>query len=107
MRVSLSNSPAQSQQVKQQLAQPEESLSFELGKAVQELPPLYTRILAGTITFIVLGTIGWAHFSKIEEVAVANGKLIPSTEVRPVRSLGAGSVTETKVSVGSTVKKGD
>jgi HlyD family secretion protein len=107
MRVSLSNSPAQSQQIKQQLAQPEESLSFELGKAVQELPPLYTRILAGTITFIVLGTIGWAHFSKIEEVAVANGKLIPSTEVRPVRSLGSGSVTETKVSVGSTVKKGD
>ncbi|MGV0025027.1 HlyD family type I secretion periplasmic adaptor subunit [Phormidesmis priestleyi] len=107
MRVPLSSSPAQSQQIKQQLAQPEESLSFELGKAVQELPPLYTRILAGTITFIVLGTIGWAHFSKIEEVAVANGKLIPSTEVRPVRSLGAGSVTATKVSVGSTVRKGD
>ncbi|NJR50986.1 MAG: HlyD family efflux transporter periplasmic adaptor subunit [Leptolyngbyaceae cyanobacterium CSU_1_3] len=107
MRVSLSNSPAQSQQVKQQLAQPDESLSFELGKAVQELPPLYTRILAGSITALVFGTITWAHLSQVEEVAIAGGKLIPSTEVRPVRALSAGSVTETKVEVGAFVKKGD
>lgn len=107
MRAFLSNSPAQSQQVKQQLAKPEDSLSFELGKAVQELPPLYTRILAGSITLLVFGTIGWAHFSQIDEVAIASGKLIPSTEVRPVRALSVGTITETKVKVGSTVKKGD
>ena len=107
MRVSLSSTPAQSQQVKQQLANPEDSLSFELGKAVQELPPLYTRILAGTVSVIVFGTIGWAHFSQIDEVAIAQGKTVPSTEVRPIRALGVGSVSQTRVKAGSVVKKGD
>ena len=106
MRVSLSSTPAQSQQVKQQLANPEDSLSFELGKAVQELPPLYTRILAGTVSVIVIGTIGWAHFSQIDEVAITQGKTVPSTEVRPIRALGVGSVSQTKVKTGSVVKKG-
>ncbi len=107
MKLSLSSSPAQSQQTKQRLAQPEESLSYELGKAVQELPPFYTRFLAGTITVLVFGTVGWAHFSEVDEVATANGKLIPSTEVRPLRSLGVGSVTNAKVKVGDTVRKDD
>ncbi len=106
MRVSLSSTPAQSQQVKQQLANPEDSLSFELGKAVQELPPLYTRILAGTVSVIVIGTISWAHFSQIDEVAITQGKTVPSTEVRPIRALGVGSVSQTKVKTGSVVKKG-
>ncbi len=51
MKVSISATPAQSRQVKQRLANPEESLSYELGKAVQELPPLYTRLLAGESAF--------------------------------------------------------
>lgn len=107
MRVSLSSSAAQSKQVKQQLAHPEDSLSFELGKAVQELPPRYTRILAGSISVLVLGTITWAHFSKIDEVATASGKTVPSTEVRPLRALSVGTVSKTSVKAGSTVKKGD
>ncbi|MBD2020532.1 HlyD family type I secretion periplasmic adaptor subunit [Leptolyngbya sp. FACHB-36] len=107
MRVSISSNPAQSRQVKQRLANPEDSLSYELGKAVQELPPLYTRLLAGSITLLVFSAIGWAYFSKVDEVAVANGKLIPSTEVRPIRSLSVGSVLQTKVKVGAPVKKDD
>lgn len=107
MKISLSSSPAQSQQVKQRLANPDDSLSYELGKAVQELPPLYTRLLTGTICFLVFGTIGWAHFSQVDEVATANGKLIPSTEVRPLRALSVGSITAIKVKAGDTVKKGD
>jgi HlyD family secretion protein len=49
MKVSLSNgaSASQSRQIKQQFATPGDSLSYELGKAVQELPPLYTRVLSG------------------------------------------------------------
>lgn len=115
MKVSMSPTPgapapgspdsAQARQVKQRLANPQESLSYELGKAVQELPPLYTRILAGGISAIVLGAIAWAHFSKIDEVAVANGKLIPSTEVRPIRATSVGSVNQIKVKAGDVVKK--
>jgi HlyD family secretion protein len=106
MKVSIDATPAQSRQLRQQMATPEDSLSYELGKAVQELPPLYTRLLAATISVITIGTIGWAQFSKIDEVAVAQGKMIPSTEVRPLRALTVGSVSNTKVKVGDRVKKG-
>ncbi len=103
----LISSPAQSRQVKQQFASPEEYLSYELGKAVKELPPLYTRALAGSISLIMFGTIAWAHFSQVDEVAVANGELIASLQVRPVRSLGEGTITDVKIKEGDRVHKGD
>ncbi len=112
MKVSISStpeasSPAQSRQIRQRLANPDESLSYELGKAVQELPPLYTRLLAASISLLAFGTIAWAHFSKVDEVAVAQGELIPSTQVRPVRSLGGGNIQQVMVKEGAIVKKGD
>lgn len=107
MRVSISANPAQSRQVKQQLAHPEESLSYELGKAVQELPPFYTRLLAGGISLLVFGTITWAYFSKVDEVAVAQGELIPSTQVRPVRALSPGTIQQIQVKEGQTIRKGE
>ncbi|MCL6435888.1 MAG: HlyD family type I secretion periplasmic adaptor subunit [Leptolyngbyaceae cyanobacterium HOT.MB2.61] len=106
MRVSVSSTPAQSRQVKQRLANPEESLSYELGKAVQELPPLYTRLLAGSITALVFGTIAWAAFSKVDEVAPANGQIVASTEVRPFRASSNGSIKRINVKEGELVKKG-
>ncbi len=111
MKVSLSNnsasSAAQARQIKQQFATPEDSLTYELGKAVQELPPFYTRFLAAGICVMTLGGIAWAHFSEVEEVAVAQGKLEASTEVRPVRSLSVGNVASIKVKAGDAVKKDD
>jgi HlyD family secretion protein len=106
MRVSLSSTPAQSRQVKQRLANPEESLSYELGKAVQELPPLYTRVLAASISALVFGTITWAALSKVDEVAPANGQLVASTEVRPFRASSNGSIETINVQEGDFVKKG-
>ncbi|MBD2034910.1 HlyD family type I secretion periplasmic adaptor subunit [Phormidium sp. FACHB-592] len=106
MKVSISSTPAQSRQIKQQLANPKESLSYELGKAVQELPPLYTRLLAGGISALVFGTIAWAHFSKIDEVAIAQGQLIPSTEVRPIRAGSVGSIQQINVKEGDQIRKG-
>ena len=106
MKVSISSTPAQSRQIKQQLANPKESLSYELGKAVQELPPLYTRLLAGGISALVFGTIAWAHFSKIDEVAIAQGQLIPSAEVRPIRAGSVGSIQQINVKEGDQIRKG-
>ena len=103
----LVSSPAKSRQVRQQFASPDDYLSYELGKAVQELPPLYTRLLAGSISLLVFGAIAWAHFSVVDEVATAPGELIGSTQVRPVRSLGEGSIRSVTVSEGDRVKKGD
>lgn len=91
---------------KQRFAKPDEQLSYELGKAVQELPPLYTRLLAGTISAIVFGAIAWAHFSEVDEVATASGELIASSQVRPITSLGNGSILAVKVKEGDRVNKG-
>lgn len=106
MKVSISSTPAQSRQIKQQLADPKESLSYELGKAVQELPPVYTRLLAGGISALVFGTIAWAHLSKIDEVAIAQGQLIPYTEVRPIRAGAVGSIQQINVKEGDQIRKG-
>ncbi|WP_066384522.1 MULTISPECIES: HlyD family efflux transporter periplasmic adaptor subunit [unclassified Anabaena] len=105
MKYSLSANAAQARQTKQQFARPEDQLSYELGKAVKELPALYTRLLAGTISLVVFGAIAWAHFSEIDEVAVAQGELIASTQVRPVTSLGNGSIVAIKVQEGDRVTK--
>lgn len=103
----LVSSPVQSRQVKQQFASPEDYLSYELGKAVKELPQVYTRVLAGSISLMVFGTIAWAHFSQVDEVAVASGEVIASLQVRPVRSLGDGTITNVKIKEGDRIHKGD
>jgi multidrug efflux pump subunit AcrA (membrane-fusion protein) len=105
MKSSLFANAIQSRQTKENFAKPEEKLSYELGKAVQELPPIYTRLLAGTISLIVFGAISWAHFSKVDEVATAPGELIAASKVRPVTSLGNGSIVAVKVKEGDRVTK--
>lgn len=100
-------SPAQARQTRQQFASPEDYLSYELGKAVRELPPLYTRLLAGTLTALVFGSIAWAHFSLVDEVAVTQGELVPAQQVRPVRALAGGIIREILVEEGDEVKKGE
>lgn len=107
MNIPLFSSPAQSRQVKQQFASPEDYLSYELGKAVKELPPLYTRLLAGSISILVFGAIAWANYSQVDEVAVATGELVASLQVRPVRSLGDGTITTVRVKEGDRIHKGD
>ena len=105
MKFSLAANAVQARKTKERFAKPEEQLSYELGKAVQELPPLYTRLLAGTMSFVIFGTISWAHFSEIDEVATATGELIASTQVRPVTALGNGSILAVKVKEGDRVTK--
>jgi HlyD family secretion protein len=105
MKYSLVANATQARQTKQRFAKPDEQLSYELGKAVQELPPLYTRLLAGTISLVVFGAIAWAHFSEIDEVAIASGELIASTQVRPVTSLGGGTIIKIKVKEGDRVTR--
>jgi len=100
------SSAAQARQTRQQFASPEDYLSYELGKAVQELPPLYLRLLAGSLTAIVLSAIGWAHFSKVDEVAVAQGELVPTQQIRPVQALQGGQIERILVKEGDRVEQG-
>ena len=107
MESPLASSPAQARQTREQFANNEDYLSFELGKAVKELPPLYLRLLAGGISLLFVSAVAWAHFSKIDEVATAPGQIVPSEGLRPLRALGDGLIREVKVEAGDKVKKGD
>jgi len=97
----------QRQQTKRQFANTQEYLNYELGNAVRRLPPLYTRILVGGICLVVTGAIAWAAFSKVEEVATANGEVVPATQVQPMRSLASGQLRDINVTEGKVVKKGE
>ncbi|NEQ97341.1 MAG: HlyD family type I secretion periplasmic adaptor subunit [Cyanothece sp. SIO2G6] len=99
--------PAQVRQTRQQFVNPEDYLSFELAKAVRQLPPLYTRLLAASLSALIFGAIAWAYSSKIDEVAVATGELIPSAQVRPVRALEGGVISEILVTEGQDVTAGE
>ncbi|MGF1512894.1 MAG: HlyD family type I secretion periplasmic adaptor subunit [Elainellaceae cyanobacterium] len=103
----LDTASARLRQTRAQFVNPEDYLSYELGKAVRQLPPLYTRLLAASISLMVFGAIAWAQFSKIDEVAVAAGELVPSAQVRPVRSLEGGVIEEILVEEGDVVGAGD
>jgi HlyD family secretion protein len=92
---------------RQHLVTEQEFLSYELGKSVKELPPFYTRILGIGISTLLVGTLAWAHFSKVDEVAVASGKLTPSEQMRPVRSIGNGNILSIHVKDGDRVQAGD
>ncbi|NJL61144.1 MAG: HlyD family efflux transporter periplasmic adaptor subunit [Methylacidiphilales bacterium] len=97
-----------SRQIREQFAKPDDYyLSYELGKAVQELPPLYTRLVGVTLSLAVFGAIAWAGLSKVDEVAVAPGEIIPSEQVIPVRWDGGGIIQNIWVKEGQQVRKGD
>ncbi|GFE67415.1 HlyD family efflux transporter periplasmic adaptor subunit [Chroococcus sp. FPU101] len=98
-------SPAHARQTKERFAEQNDYLSYELGKAIQELPPLYTRLLAGTISLLIFGGLTWAYHAQVDEVAIATGKIIPSKSLRPVRAITDGIIREVKVKAGEQVKK--
>lgn len=110
MKLPFASSPAQARQTKEQFVNPDAYLDYELGKAVQELPPLYTRLVGVTLSLAVFSALAWAGLSKVDEVAEAHGKLIPGEEVQPVRSPSSGKikyVNETKVKEGQQVQQGE
>ncbi|GAB4366456.1 MAG: HlyD family type I secretion periplasmic adaptor subunit [Elainellaceae cyanobacterium] len=94
-------------QTQQQLNSEHEYLSYELGKSVKELPPFYTRVLGLGISLFMFGSLTWAYFSKVDEVAIASGQLAPSEALRPVRSLGQGTIQAIHVEPGDRVEAGE
>ena len=102
-----SATPAQTRQTKEQFANSDAYLDYELGKAVQQLPPLYTRLVGLGVSLAVFGAIAWAALSKVDEVAVAPGKIIPSDQVLPVRAITGDIIQAVKVEEGQPVQKGD
>jgi type I secretion membrane fusion protein, hlyD family len=70
------------------------------------LNPLGRIILYLILAVIVFG-IAWLVFAKVDVVVSANGKVIPSGEIKILKPLESGVVSKIMVKEGDAVKKGD
>ncbi|WP_373974347.1 HlyD family type I secretion periplasmic adaptor subunit [Chitinibacter sp. SCUT-21] len=62
-------------------------------------------LLYACAALLVVGAL-WACFAEIDEVTVAEGKVIPSSQVQVIQNLEGGIVANIPVKVGEVVKKG-
>lgn len=75
---------------------------------VTETPPspVGRGVMWTIMVLLVLGLL-WSIFGKVDEVAVANGKLIPVGQVKTIQAESKGIVKAIHVKEGQLVKKGD
>ncbi len=102
-----STSPVQSCQTKYQFASVQSYLSYELGSAIKSLPPLYTRILAGSLTLIFFSALGWAAFDRYDVTTEAAGKVTTTMDTKPISATAAAKLRQIHVAEGQHVTKGD
>ena len=75
---------------------------------VTETPPSPTgRFIMWTILILLVVGIAWAFLGKINEVAVAPGKVIPSGQAKTVQVKNKGIIKEILVEEGDKVEEGD
>ncbi|BBB91651.1 MAG TPA: HlyD family type I secretion periplasmic adaptor subunit [Methylomusa anaerophila] len=75
---------------------------------VTETPPSPVgRLVLWTIIILLVVGLGWTIFGHIDEVAVANGKIIPVGQVKVLQSEDKGVVKAIYVKEGQEVKKGE
>ena len=75
--------------------------------AIQERPPAgLPRVVALTVAAAIGLMITWAGFAKLDVVATAEGRLVPSSLVKVVQPAEAGVVADLLVKEGDTVSAG-
>jgi hemolysin D len=65
------------------------------------------RVAMWLIIGLLVMTVGWASFGKVDVVAMAPGKLIPSGNVKTIQPQDTAVVTAIHVKDGQSVKQGD
>lgn len=81
------------------------SFQEETGKASRELPPKYSRVLAGSISVLVGIIIIWAAFAPVDETASASGEITTSTRPSSIPMLNGVRVNGIYVEEGQYVEK--
>jgi adhesin transport system membrane fusion protein len=64
------------------------------------------KLLWISAAFIIIAVV-WAYFASLDEVTVANGKVIPSKQIQVIQNLEGGIIKEILVHQGQTVKQGE
>ncbi len=74
---------------------------------IEETPPSpIKRVLIWVIFIIVIIAFLWSYFGKVDEVAVARGKIVPDGEVKVIQPLEIGVIRAIHVTDGQQVRKG-
>jgi adhesin transport system membrane fusion protein len=66
----------------------------------------FARQVVWLVAALFLAILIWAAFSKLDEVVVAEGKVVPSQAVQKIQSLEGGIIREIRVQEGEQVKQG-
>ena len=98
--------PTSNLYLKQEFRDSQEYLSLELGQAVRALPPIYTHIVAASLTSLVAGSVAWAAFSQVDEVAAVEGQVVPEQTVQPLQAAIGGRIRKIYVKEGQPILKG-
>ncbi len=85
-------------------------LEYEFLPAALEISEAPASPLGRTVIWLIFSilviALMWAYIGKIDEVAVARGKVIPDGRLKVVQPLEEGAITAIHVSEGQRVKKG-
>ena len=72
---------------------------------VESLPISLHSVIWITLAFLIIALI-WANFATLDEVAHAEGRVIPSSQVQVIQNLEGGIISEVLVKTGERVNKG-
>lgn len=75
-------------------------------KTVNNEPPILNNLIFYAMGLFILIFIIWAKFAVLDEITVAPGKVVPSTQVQVIQSLDGGTIAAIYVKEGDKVKKG-
>ncbi|MFC0179864.1 HlyD family type I secretion periplasmic adaptor subunit [Thorsellia kenyensis] len=118
------NKPANTQSVENQLQRADENIAELSDSKIKKLgvdleymddmrsalliqKPNRSKLLLYLICSIFVIGLLWAHFAIVDEVTVAEAKVIPSSREQLIQSLEGGIIESIEVREGSIVKKGD
>lgn len=89
-------------------AQLHEDIDFMSEQVAASLlwPRFFSRVMLWAMFVFVIIALVWAGLSTVDEITVATGKVVPSSQVQVIQNLEGGIVSRISVQVGEVVKKG-
>ena len=75
-----------------------------LAALFQRPPPPAFLVIRGTLLLVGISIV-WAAFSKLDEITIGEGKIIPSSQVQVIQNMEGGIVSKILVKVGDLVQK--
>lgn len=80
-------------------------MTTKLDVMISENPLPSWRVLAWPVMIMMAVTVAWSSVAELDEVAVANGEIVPLGRVKVVQHLEGGIIKEIYVREGDTVKE--